>query len=321
MFTTKLHVQEIERFVRYEVYKTPMFQLQDFRARRYLVSVDIASQNFACICCKFDKDGNSMCSYSPSPSHLNISELPARYYIDRWKPKDRKYIRDKQYMPIDLTTSNKHLRYCVLSKILLNIASEGSIIDHKYSYLTDQCKNIEDRLDEMTREGEETEKLNKEKRKQPAPTEAQPHEDGYNDFLEDPDIAPSKGRPESSKRQKTFVEELFSKNKITCSHPGSHQHNIATCTKKHLPKYTKEKKGRGNNKKKPNGNYYIFRHISSLMQHITYIMQKLMTLLCIMLFTEANVGDGNETTKQSQAKPQKKTTAKTKKITSTISSL
>jgi hypothetical protein len=57
MFTTKLHVQENERFVRYEVYKTPMFQLEDFRARRYLVSVDIASQNFAFICCKFDKDG------------------------------------------------------------------------------------------------------------------------------------------------------------------------------------------------------------------------------------------------------------------------
>jgi hypothetical protein len=177
-------------------------------------------------------------------------------------------------MPIDLTTSNKHLRYCVLSKRLLNIASEGSITDRKYSYLTDQCKNIEDRLDEMTREDEESEKLNKEKRKQPAPTQAQPHEDGYNDFLEDPDIAPLKGHLESSKRQKTFVEELFSKNKITCSHCGSHHHNIATCTKKHLPKYSKEKKGRGNNKKKPNGNYYILRHILSLMQHITYIMQK-----------------------------------------------
>jgi hypothetical protein len=40
-----------------------------------------------------------------------------------------------------------------------------------------------------------------------------------------------------------------------------------------------------------------------------------------MLFIEANVGDGNETTKQSQAKPQKKTAAKTKKTTSMISSL
>jgi hypothetical protein len=57
MFTSKLHVQEVEKLVRYEVYKTPMFQLEDFRSRRYLVFVNLADQDFACICCKFEKDG------------------------------------------------------------------------------------------------------------------------------------------------------------------------------------------------------------------------------------------------------------------------
>jgi hypothetical protein len=242
MFTTKLYVQEVERNVRYEVYKTATLELEDFKSRRYLVSVNMASKDFACICCKFDKDGIVCAHILRVLIHLNISELPEKYYIDRWKPKDRKYIRDKQFVPTDLTTSNKHLRYCVLSKRLVNIASEGSITDNKYMYVTEQCKVIEDKLDEMSREDEDSEKLNKQKGKEPAVPEGRPHEDGYNEILQDPDVAPSKGRPGGSKRQKTFVEELFSKNKITCSQCGSHEHNIATCRKKHPQKLLVRKK-------------------------------------------------------------------------------
>jgi hypothetical protein len=245
MFTTKLHVEEVEKFVRYEVYKTPMLQQQDFRSRRYLVSVNIASQDFACICCKFDKDGMVCAHILRVLVHLNISELPEKYYINRWKPKDSKYIRDKQLMPIDLATSNKHLRFCVLSKRLVNIASEGAITDRKYMYVTDECKKIEDKLDEMTQEDESMGIQNRQSDNQ-ATTHGQMHPDGYGDFLQDPDVAPSKGRPTSSKRQKTFVEELFSKKPITCSHCGSHGHNIATCTKKHLPKTYDARKTRKN---------------------------------------------------------------------------
>jgi hypothetical protein len=251
MFTSKLHVQEVEKLVRYEVYKTPMFQLEDFRSRRYLVSVNLADQDFACICCKFEKDGIVCAHILRVLVHLNISELPEKYYINRWKPKYRKCVRDKQCMPIDLSTSNKHLRYCVLSRRLTNIASEGSITDRKFVFVTEECKKIEDKLDDMTIEDEQAEIQNKKHGKEPAAPEGQTHVDGFPDFLEDPDVAPSKGHPESAKRQKTFVEELFSKNQITCSHCGSHVHNIATCTKRHLPKYvapSKKKKAPGKKK-------------------------------------------------------------------------
>jgi hypothetical protein len=80
MFTTKLHVEEVEKFVRYEVYKTPMLQQQDFRSRRYLVSVNIASQDFTCICYKFDKDGMVCTHILRVLVHLNISELPEKYW-------------------------------------------------------------------------------------------------------------------------------------------------------------------------------------------------------------------------------------------------
>jgi hypothetical protein len=56
-FTTKLHVDEVDKFVRYEVYKTQQQQLKEFRSRRYVVSVDLKEQDFVCICCKFEKDG------------------------------------------------------------------------------------------------------------------------------------------------------------------------------------------------------------------------------------------------------------------------
>jgi hypothetical protein len=87
-------------------------------------------------------------------------------------------------MPIDLSTSNKHLRYCVLSRRLTNIASEGSIIDRKFMFVTEECKKIEDRLDEMTIEDEQAKIQNKKCGKQPAAPEGQTHADGFPDFLE-----------------------------------------------------------------------------------------------------------------------------------------
>jgi hypothetical protein len=140
--------------------------------------------------------------------HLNISELPEKYYIPRWRPKDRKAMRAKQFnIPVDLTTTNRHLRYSVLSRRLSNIASEGSLTNQKYLYLSEKAKEIEDRIDEMTLEDELADGNNRQTSHQKNTVRTEPHEDGYGDFLRNPDVAPSKGRPESSKRQKTFMEE------------------------------------------------------------------------------------------------------------------
>lgn len=56
-----------------------------------------------------------------------------------------------------------------------------------------------------------------------------PHPDGYGDNLQNPDVAISKGRPQSG-RYKTFMETLRAKQKIHCSRCGSETHNISTCT-------------------------------------------------------------------------------------------
>jgi hypothetical protein len=184
--------------------------------------------------------------------HLNISELPKKYYIPRWRPKDKKAMRAKQFnIPVDLTTTNRHLQYGVLSRRLSNIASEGSLTNQKYLFLSEKAKEIEDRLDEMTLEDELAYGNNKQISHHKNTVLTEPHEDGYADFRQNLDVAPSKGTTESSKRQKTFMEELFSKNSITCNHCGSDEHSIATCRFLHIDKSVFAKKI--TNKKKSSG--------------------------------------------------------------------
>ena len=96
-FVSKLHVQEVAQNTRYEVYKTNLAASRDFRIRRYTVLVDRCSEDFTCICAKFNKDG-ILCSHVLRVLvHLNIPEIPGKYFIDRWKPRYKKDIRDSLY--------------------------------------------------------------------------------------------------------------------------------------------------------------------------------------------------------------------------------
>jgi hypothetical protein len=61
-FTSKLHVQEVERNVKYEVYKSALAAARDYRTRRYLVLVNLSTDDFNCVCSKFNKDG-LLCSH------------------------------------------------------------------------------------------------------------------------------------------------------------------------------------------------------------------------------------------------------------------
>uniref|UniRef100_A0ACD5YRL1 Uncharacterized protein n=1 Tax=Avena sativa TaxID=4498 RepID=A0ACD5YRL1_AVESA len=237
-FSTKLHVEEVEKHVRYEVYKSNMLAMKDFRSRRYVVLVNMMMQDFTCICGKFQKDGLLCGHVLRVLVHLNISELPEKYYKARWMPKERKEIRNIQFnVPRQLTQDNKHLRYSVLSRRLNDIASNGSKIDARYLMVLVDAEMIAEKLDKMAEEDELKEVQENRKGKQPVAA----IDDGYR-FLRDPDVAAPKGRPTGPGRQKTFMETLFSKQTITCSHCGDNDHNIATCWKLHIPQSEFQKK-------------------------------------------------------------------------------
>ncbi|XP_044459276.1 protein FAR1-RELATED SEQUENCE 5 isoform X1 [Triticum aestivum] len=230
-FVVNLHVEEVVRNVRYEVYKTEMLAAKDFRQRRFVVDVNIQNQEFSCICGKFLKDG-IVCSHVLRVlSHLNMSKLPEKYYIDRWRPKDTKDIRDRRFnVPAELTAGSQHLRYTLLSNRLNDMASDGASTNRKYLYVVGESERVQQRLDEMTKEDEaaEAEKTSVGPKNSEVPLTG-PHPDGYGDNLQNPDVAISKGRPQSG-RYKTFMETLRVKPKIHCSRCGSETHNISTCT-------------------------------------------------------------------------------------------
>jgi hypothetical protein len=212
---------------------------KDVRNRRFVVLVNLADEVFSCVCCKFEKDG-IVCSHILCLlMHLNMSQLPEKYYVERWKPKENKYVRDKQFnVPVDLTSGNKHMRFQLLSNRLIDMASEAAKTNEKYLYVVKEAMKIEEGLDEMNKAEElQRQKSNESAEKNPSDAQHRaPHPDGYGDSLENPDIAPSKGRPHIQGRHKTLMETLLTKQQITCSHCGSHNHNIATCDKLHLPK-------------------------------------------------------------------------------------
>ena len=244
MFTPKLHVDEIEKHNRYEVFKTKMLAAKDFRPRRYTVLVNLATEQFACVCCKFEKDG-IVCSHILRVMvHLNLSELPEKYYIDRWKPKHRKIKRDQHFnIPLELTAGNRQLRFNKLSNKLIDLASEGSKTNDRYLLVVKESMKIEEKLEQMTLAEEQNNAVQK-----PSSSDPLPNHDNYGDDLQNPDVAKSKVRPQVG-RYKTFAEQGFSKYTITCSHCGSHEHNFATCQFKHIDKSYFESNQKSSTKK------------------------------------------------------------------------
>ncbi|KAM3213031.1 hypothetical protein ACQJBY_065819 [Aegilops geniculata] len=229
-----LHVDVIENGSRYEVYKSRMLAEKDFSTRCYLVLANINHGDFACICGKFQKDGIVCAHILRVLQQLNISELPEKYYLERWKPKDRKYVRHKQFnIPMELTEGNRHMRYTLLSKMLNEMASDGARANEKYLFVVREGEKIFVGLEEMTRADELRELQAKGIVQQEVPEIQVPHPDGY-DTLQDPDVATSKGRPRG--RYRAVREKLLAKNHGCCSHCNSGEHTIATCENLHIPK-------------------------------------------------------------------------------------
>ncbi|XP_010239431.1 protein FAR1-RELATED SEQUENCE 9 [Brachypodium distachyon] len=124
--TQQVHVEEIEKNVSYQVYKSSMLAELDFRERKFMVMVDWANEDISCICVRFQKDGMLCCHALRVLLHLNILVLPEKYYIQRWRQAENVEARDKQYnVPLELMTENSHFRYSILSKKMTDLAANA----------------------------------------------------------------------------------------------------------------------------------------------------------------------------------------------------
>jgi len=90
----KYKYKEIEEGKYFEVwYKSNQIQKRE-RIRRYIVLTDLTQgkEEFSCICGKFNKDGILCVHILKVIVEEEIREIPGKYFIDRWRKKEKKCI-------------------------------------------------------------------------------------------------------------------------------------------------------------------------------------------------------------------------------------
>jgi acetone carboxylase gamma subunit len=259
---TKYVAQELQKDKVYAVVKSEYHRQFEFRTRRYIVIVDLPNKLYSCLCCKFQKDGIICCHIIKVLTNLNITQLDDKYFIERWRNKERKQLKTHNVVPqLDIEKS-RPLRHNILSNKLSTIASDGSRTVETFNYVLQEAETMERKLNETTEEvrvhktqptqHSDTEVLSEDGDNAVGMAQAQSTQQNGTVVLQDPDNAKKRGRPKKPTRQIGIVEELRSKTKssFACTHCREEGHNIKTCKNKHLPQVPKPSK----TKKRKSGN-------------------------------------------------------------------
>lgn len=123
--TTRLQMSELVKFEAYEVFVTLNQRKREYRKRKYLVLTDLEKEDFNCICSKFQKDG-ILCSHILKVMlDLNISKIPEKYIIERWRKKEENNQLRVDNVAIPISESST-LRFNILSRKSAEIASKGA---------------------------------------------------------------------------------------------------------------------------------------------------------------------------------------------------
>jgi hypothetical protein len=182
--------------------------------------------------------------------YLNIDELPEKYFIDRWRPHEKKCEKEiDSKLPADIGRADNQFRFNILSRRCIELASEASRTSERYNYLAAEIKRIEKEImlmqdgvtqgatrgansDDRGRKDQQPQDWSEETESTTTTQNTQSNNKTGNRSprpLLDHQQSKRKGRPPRIGRQKTLVEQLTTKQQITCSGCGSHDHNIATC--------------------------------------------------------------------------------------------
>ena len=142
MTSTKFHMMEVERKKQYEVYKSPTQALFDYNPRIFIVIVDIDSETISCVCWKFEKDGIMCCHALKVIQAINIDELPEKYFIDRWRPKEKRAFQANEE-DANLEDLDEQMAFFSFSRRLVQLASEASKNLARRKMLNEQIGNLE----------------------------------------------------------------------------------------------------------------------------------------------------------------------------------
>jgi hypothetical protein len=174
-----------------------------------------------------------------------------------------------------MTGDCSQLRFNVLSKVCINVASDGSKSNEKYLFVTQEVKKIAEKLDAMTLAEDKAKEVDPKDKTNEQVGDLGDIQSEYG-YLNDPKVVKSKGRPTSSAKQKpdgrymTFAEEFLGKQQITCSHCGSHYHNIQTCENLHLDAslFPNNKKSKTN----PRGINYVHKEAGLILSYLYFFI-------------------------------------------------
>ncbi|XP_073362498.1 protein FAR-RED ELONGATED HYPOCOTYL 3-like [Aegilops tauschii subsp. strangulata] len=214
--TTRLHVFEQEKDKYYIVTQAENYPQKEIRKRLYLVQVGLKEEEYSCICCAFQKDGLLSSHILRVMIHLNIEKIPEKYIIDRWRKND--YKLDITKTPA-VAAENSTLRYNVLARKLVHVASIASKKKRKYEYLLGELDSIQKRLREMDDE-EKTMDAGQSATTRIVtfvPTTGEGERTTSSFIIQDPDVAKTNGRP----RMLTIREAIKQNKFYKCSHCGS----------------------------------------------------------------------------------------------------
>jgi len=110
---------------------------------KLLVLVDLIQENYTCICARFQKDGILCVHVLRTLIQLNKHTIPGKYFIDRWRPVEKKQVRNITTMvPAELQGGSSTLRYNLLSNKFIGVASDACLSLERTNYMIGELDRI-----------------------------------------------------------------------------------------------------------------------------------------------------------------------------------
>ncbi|XP_021321405.1 protein FAR1-RELATED SEQUENCE 5 [Sorghum bicolor] len=147
--TSRLNYRETEYGKTFEVWQKSNEIHEVHRFRRYTVNTELTQgqEEFTCICAKFSKDG-ILCSHILKiVIEKEISTIPEKYFIERWRKKNMMvHVERREEETVE---TSPLLRFNILSRKSTILNSKGSKTEQAMEYLMAEFDKMEINLDRM----------------------------------------------------------------------------------------------------------------------------------------------------------------------------
>ncbi|KAK1650293.1 hypothetical protein QYE76_068098 [Lolium multiflorum] len=186
----------------------------EFKRECFDVTFDDEKRNFMCSCKKMQRDGIHCCHVIKAMVHMEISDLPESFVIQRWR-KDIDTELATLGNVADATCGDETLKFAGVMSHMAELCNKACPIDKAYNVMIQCMRDMETKVLAAIREDEGAKKLHDE-------------ETASNETLRDPPMSDRRGTkrgdrmmPGSEKKQKT--------RQITCGHCKVSGHNKTGC--------------------------------------------------------------------------------------------